>query len=81
MPLKESDAHRIITQEARENFRQTRFLINSFALVEYKGKKESTLHAKRRGPYRVVTHIGAVYTQESLVFQTMRLSRKTAFTA
>ena len=36
-------------------------------LVEYEGKKESKAHAKRHGPYRVVNHIGTVYTLENLL--------------
>ena len=39
----------------------------SHALVEREAKKSSKLHAKRRGPYRVVNHIGAAHALERLI--------------
>ena len=36
-------------------------------LVEYETRKATKLHTKRHGPYRVVNHIGTVYTLENLV--------------
>ena len=55
------------TQENRGYFKQTHFPINSYVLVEYETRKATKLHTKRHGPYRVVNHIGTVYTLENLV--------------
>ena len=63
----ENDTHYIATQENRGNFKQVHFPINSYVLVEYETRKASKLHTKRHVPYRVVNHIGTVYTLENLV--------------
>ena len=68
----ENDTHYIATQENRGNFIQTHFPINSYVLVEYETRKASKLHTKRHGPYRIVNHIGTVYTLENLVTGKLR---------
>ena len=51
----QNDTHYIIAQEHRGNFTQTYFPINSYVLVEYETRKDSKLHTKRHGPYRVIS--------------------------
>ena len=45
----------------------TYFPIDSYVLAQYETYKDSKLHTKRHGPYRVVNRIGTVYTLENLV--------------
>merc|ERR1711991_9210 len=45
----------------------THFPINSYVLVSYETQKETKLHTTKHGPYRVLNHIGTVYTVEHLV--------------
>ena len=52
---------------SRESSTVTRFPINSYVLVAYEAQKETKLHTTKRGPYRVLSHIGTVYTVERLV--------------
>ena len=68
----QNDTHYIIAQERRGNFTQTHFPINSYVLVEYETRKDSKLHTKRHGPYRVINRIGTVYTLENLVTGKLR---------
>ena len=62
----QNDTHHIATQENQGNYKQTYFPINSYVLAEYETRKESKLHTKKHGPYRVINRIGTVYTLENL---------------
>ena len=68
----QNDTHYIIAQENKGNYKQTHFPINSYVLVEYETRKDSKLHTKRHGPYRVINRIGTVYTLENLVTGKLR---------
>ena len=68
----QNDTHYIVAQENKGNFIQTHFPINSYVLVEYETRKDSKLHTKRHGPYRVINRIGTVYTLENLVTNKLR---------
>ena len=62
----QNDTHHIATQENLGNYKQTHFPINSYVLAEYETRKESKLHTKKHGPYRVINRIGTIYTLENL---------------
>jgi hypothetical protein len=62
----EHDIYAIATR-SNDNSHTTTFPINSYVLVQYETQKSSKLHTTKHGPYRVVNHIGTVYTCEHLV--------------
>ena len=45
---------------------------NSYVLVQYETQITSKLHTVKHGPYRVLNHVGTVYTVEHLVTKTIR---------
>jgi hypothetical protein len=54
--------------QQRQTDNPTSFDINSYVLIEYENKqKPSKLHSRSRGPYRVVNHIGNIYTLQNIV--------------
>jgi hypothetical protein len=57
----------VIATRAKDNTHTTTFPINSYVLVQYETQKSSKLHTNKHGPYRVVNHIGTIYTCEHLV--------------
>ena len=60
------DIH-VIAARAQTNPYTTNFPINSYVLVDYEVQKDTKLHTKKHGPYRVINNIGTVYTVENLV--------------
>ena len=64
----ENDTRYIATHENRGNFKRAHFPISSCVLVEYESREAS----KRRGPHRVINHIGTVYALENLVTGKLR---------
>jgi len=67
----EHDIH-VIATRAQTNSHTTHFPINSYVLVDYEVQKETKLHTKKHGPYRVVNNIGTVYTVEHLVTKSIK---------
>ena len=63
----ENDTHQISVRQNQGNYKQTYFPIDSYVLAQYETYKDSKLHTKKHGPYRVVNRIGTVYTLENLV--------------
>ena len=61
-----------IAKRSKNNPQQTHFPINSYVLVQYETQKTSKLHTVKHGPYRVLNHVGTVYTVEHLVTKTIR---------
>jgi len=57
----------VIATRAKDKTHTTTFPINSYVLVQYETQKSSKLHTNKHGPYRVVNHIGTIYTCEHLV--------------
>ena len=57
----------VIASRSKDSSHTTTFPINSYVLVQYETQKSSKLHTKLHGPYRVVNHIGTIYTCEHLV--------------
>ena len=57
----------MIAERSKSNPYTTNFPINSYVLVQYETQKTSKLHTSKHGPYRVVNHIGNIYTCEHLV--------------
>ena len=60
------DIH-VVATRSKESSTVTHFPINSYVLVTYETQKETKLHTTKHGPYRVLNHIGTVYTVEHLV--------------
>ena len=52
---------------SQESSTITHFPINSYVLVNYETQKDTKLHTVKHGPYRILNHIGTVYTVEHLV--------------
>ena len=57
----------VIAARSTSNSHTTTFPINSYVLVQYETQKTTKLHTSKHGPYRVVNHIGTIYTCEHLV--------------
>ena len=57
----------VIAERSKDNSQSTTFPINSYVLVQYETQKSSKLHTSKHGPYRVINHIGTIYTCEHLV--------------
>ena len=57
----------VVSQRSKDQPHTIHFPINSYVLVNYETQKSSKLHTVKHGPYRVINHIGTVYTVENLV--------------
>ena len=62
----------VIAKRAQNNSYTSHFPINSYVLVNYETQKTSKLHTVKHGPYRVINHVGTVYTVEHLVTKVIR---------
>ena len=60
------DIH-VVATRSKESSTITHFPINSYVLVNYETQKDTKLHTVKHGPYRILNHIGTVYTVEHLV--------------
>ena len=57
----------VVSQRSEGQPHTLHFPINSYVLVNYETQRDSKLHTVKHGPYRVINHIGTVYTVENLV--------------
>ena len=57
----------VVAQRSQDQPHIIHFPINSYVLVNYETQKDTKLHTVKHGPYRVINHIGTVYTVENLV--------------
>ena len=57
----------VVSQRSQDQPHTIHFPINSYVLVNYETQKDTKLHTVKHGPYRVINHIGTVYTVENLV--------------
>ena len=62
----------VIAKRLENNSFTMHFLINSYLLGNYETQKTSKLHSVKYGPYRVINHVGTVYTVEHLVTKVIR---------
>ena len=62
----------VIAERSKNLSHTTHFPINSYVLVQYETQKTSKLHTVKHGPYRVINHVGTVYTVDHLVTKFIR---------
>ena len=56
-----ADIH-VVATRSKDSSTVTHFPINSYVLVNYETQKDTKLHTAKHGPYRILNHIGTVYT-------------------